>query len=111
MFVIRAAGLRGLVTLAALAALAGCATPASPGTPAAFTSSELARATAGYRKVERDGRRVWCREERATGVLMPRMRCVTEAQLLEQERAAGRLRDRLSRPEACALEGCSKREQ
>jgi hypothetical protein len=91
--------------------LVGCAAPAQQSAPVAITPSELARATSGYRKVERDGRRVWCREEKATGVLMARLRCLTEAQLLEQERAAGRLRDRLSRPEACALEGCGRKEQ
>ncbi len=66
----------------------------------------LDRAAAGYRSVERNGQRVWCREERATGVLLPRTHCLTETQLREQDRAAARVRDRLARPEGCPLEGC-----
>jgi hypothetical protein len=66
----------------------------------------LDRAAAGYRSVERNGQRVWCREERATGVLLPRTQCLTEPQLREQDRAAARVRDRLARPEGCPLEGC-----
>jgi hypothetical protein len=68
--------------------------------------AELSRARSGYIRVDVGGRPMYCRDEAATGALVPRRRCISEDELRDQERRTRALRDRLVLPDACPTGGC-----
>lgn len=89
------------------------ATPAESATPAAtagptakaepvedVNSPEFQRAAKAYRQMEKDGQKLYCRNEKRLGTRLGAPVCLTEAQLWERIHKADDVRDDMRAPKA-----------
>jgi hypothetical protein len=111
----------GTFLIASIAAwLAGCASApeetAAPDAPAAkaekLTASELEKkfqeVARGYKLVERDGKTLYCKNEKIIGSTVPRLQCHTESQLRNQVESMEELRQQMRTSGKCTLgRGCT----
>jgi hypothetical protein len=116
----------GLATGGAL--LAGCASaPASTATPAPAAkpapapgaASAEATSAAGlekrfqdaarsYHVVQKDGKTMYCKREKPMGSTIPKLQCITEAQLRTEVENADEYRQRArNKPGGCTANGCA----
>jgi hypothetical protein len=102
-----------LLLLAAPALLCGCASrPAdappvdapAPGDATQRLEREFQDAARDYRRVQRDGRTLYCKHEKVIGSGIPITQCLTETQLRLQVENMDELRDRVRTTNRCALQ-------
>jgi hypothetical protein len=103
------------------AASAAKATASAPAAPAAAASPEakpeadaaaalekkFQEAARSYRAVQKDGKTMYCKKERPVNSTIPRVQCITEAQLRLQVEQMEQTRDRLRNSSRCTMgAGC-----
>lgn len=91
------------------------AQPAAKPTPEAAPEAEAASAlerkfqaaARSYSKVERDGKTLYCKKEKPMGSTVPRMQCITEAQLRVEVEQMEETRQRMRNSSRCTTgAGC-----
>lgn len=101
-------------TPAPVAATAPAAPPAAsaeamPEADAAtLAEKKFQEAARAYRKVEKDGKTMYCKKEKPINSTIPRMQCVTESQLRLEVEQMDEMRDRMRNSGRCTRgPGCS----
>lgn len=62
---------------------------------ATLAEKKFQEAARSYRKVEKDGKTMYCKKEKPMGSTIPRLQCVTESQLRLEVEQMDDLRDRM----------------
>lgn len=117
--------LSGCATSSSTSAGAPASTPApapaaapAPATPVDSSTAESETAAAlekkfrdaarGYKVVEKDGKTMYCKSEKTIGTTLPRLVCMTEAQLRNQVETMDEVRNKMRSGAKCTLgPGCS----
>jgi hypothetical protein len=96
--------MRWMMLLGATCLLAACASqpetapePATVNTSGVVTEEELAREMKSYKKVEKEGKTLYCRTEQSLGSRLPLSVCLTHAQLTDSILKTREVTDRLRR--------------
>jgi len=93
----------------AAAAAPTAAAQAQPEADAAtLAEKKFQEAARSYRKVEKDGKTMYCKKEKPMGSTIPRMQCIAESQLRLEVERMDELRDRMRNSSRCTHgSGCS----
>ena len=62
---------------------------------ATLAEKKFQEAARSYRKVEKDGKTMYCKKEKPMGSTVPRLQCITESQLRVEVEQMDDLRDRM----------------
>jgi hypothetical protein len=75
---------------------------------ASLADKKFQEAARAYRKVEKDGKTMYCKKEKPINSTIPRMQCITESQLRLEVQQMDELRDRMRNSGRCTHgNGCS----
>jgi len=75
---------------------------------AASLEKKFRDAARGYKTVQKDGQTLYCKREKEIGTTIPRMRCMTEAQLRNEVETMEEVRNKMRSGAKCTLgPGCS----
>jgi hypothetical protein len=75
---------------------------------ATLAEKKFQEAARAYRKVEKDGKTMYCKKEKPINSTIPRLQCVTESQLRLEVEQMDELRDRMRNSGRCTRgPGCS----
>jgi hypothetical protein len=128
---VKTAFLAAAISLVAACASSPADAPSAPSAPAAATApaasppaasaeampeadaatlaeKKFQEAARSYRKVEKDGKTMYCKKEKPINSTIPRMQCVTESQLRLEVEQMEETRDRMRNSGRCTRgPGCS----
>ena len=93
------------------AAPAPAATPSAEAKPeadaAAASEKKFQEAAKSYKIVQKDGKTMYCKKEKPINSTIPRVQCISEAQLRLEVEQMDALRDRMRNSSRCTLSvGC-----
>jgi hypothetical protein len=75
---------------------------------ASLAEKKFQEAARSYRMVEKDGKTMYCKKEKPINSTIPRMQCISEAELRLQVQQMDELRDRMRNSSRCVRgPGCS----
>jgi hypothetical protein len=95
-------------TAPAAAAPAASAEAKPEADAATLAEKKFQEAARSYRKVEKDGKTMYCKKEKPMGSTIPRMQCIAESQLRLEVEQMDELRDRMRNSGRCTHgTGCS----